>query len=302
MSKLRLSRPTLIAIICAVLALLSLSAFLIFQIVTLPPVDNPTSADPSSPSDPSVSTTYQFDYSWAKYPYVAHALGGINGDTYTNSPDAFLLNYALGHRVFEVDLTITDDNHLVLAHDPPAWSQPTADQPQAFTRANFLSRLISNRYHSADLTQLLRLMQQYPDFYVITDSKAIDEPTVRRQFETLVATASAIDPALLDRFVIQIYRPEMLDWVMSIHPWCSVLLTLYGYPDWTPENVLDFATTSGVKFITMWDYWVTADIMQLWQPAGIQVAAHTVNDLNSDQTLRALGVSVIYTDFLFPST
>ena len=94
----------------------------------------------------------------------------------------------------------------------------------------------------------------------------------------------------------------MLDWIMSIHPWRSVILTLYNYPDWTPENVLDFATTSGVKFITMWDNWVTADIMQLWQPAGIQVAAHTVNDLNSDQALRKLGVSVIYTDFLFPST
>ena len=297
MSKPHLSRPALIAIICAILVLLSLGIFLIFQIVTPPPVDNPT------PSDPPLSTTaYQFDYSWTEHPYIAHALGGINGETYTNSPDALLLNYALGHRVFEVDLTLTDDNHLVLAHDPPAWSQPTADQPQAFTRANFLSHLISDQYHSADLTQLLRLMQKYPDFYVVTDSKASDEPTVRRQFEVLVQTAADLDPTLLDRFIIQIYHPTMLDWIMSIHPWRSVILTLYNYPDWTPENVLDFATTSGVKFITMWDNWVTADIMQLWQPAGIQVAAHTVNDLNSDQALRKLGVSVIYTDFLFPST
>lgn len=30
-----------------------------------------------------------FDYSWTTNPYIAHAFGGILGDTYTNSYEAF---------------------------------------------------------------------------------------------------------------------------------------------------------------------------------------------------------------------
>ena len=38
------------------------------------------------------------------HPYIAHAGGGILGYTYTNSYEALLSNYQLGHRLFEFDL------------------------------------------------------------------------------------------------------------------------------------------------------------------------------------------------------
>lgn len=51
---------------------------------------------------------YTFDYSWMDAgQYVAHAFGGIGGDTYTNSLEAFEANYARGHRIFEVDMDYT---------------------------------------------------------------------------------------------------------------------------------------------------------------------------------------------------
>lgn len=48
---------------------------------------------------------------------VAHVLGGIDDKAYTNSKEALLYNYNLGHRAFEVDFSITSDEKLVCAHD-----------------------------------------------------------------------------------------------------------------------------------------------------------------------------------------
>ncbi len=48
---------------------------------------------------------------------VAHAGGGIDGQTYTNSLEAMDLSYSLGHRVIEVDFCWSSDGRLVLMHE-----------------------------------------------------------------------------------------------------------------------------------------------------------------------------------------
>ncbi len=48
---------------------------------------------------------------------IAHAGGGINGITYTNSYEALDLNYGLGFRYFEIDFTYTTDQKLICLHD-----------------------------------------------------------------------------------------------------------------------------------------------------------------------------------------
>lgn len=51
------------------------------------------------------------------YSYVAHALGSIDGQLYTNSKEAFERNYAAGFRLFEVDLVQLKDGTVLAAHD-----------------------------------------------------------------------------------------------------------------------------------------------------------------------------------------
>ncbi|GAA3327987.1 hypothetical protein GCM10020331_070140 [Ectobacillus funiculus] len=50
-------------------------------------------------------------------PVVVHGLGFIEGYYVTNSLDALLVNYKRGFRVFEIDLNMTSDGHLVARHD-----------------------------------------------------------------------------------------------------------------------------------------------------------------------------------------
>lgn len=274
---------------------------------------------PINESDDSLATAvpgseppYNFDYSWTDgHPYVAHAFGGVLGNAYTNSYEAFLLNYQLGHRVFEVDFFITDDGRTVAAHDGEHWQSnatvrlnsdiyPEKTDTTSFTYDNFVSSLWYDKYHTVTLDDLFKIMQEYPDIHIVTDTKYADESSVRLQFNEFLTAARAIDESLLDRFIIQIYRPEMLAWIMDVYPWKSVIYTLYSDPNWTPENVLAFSEESGVKFITMWGSWVTQEIMDLWKPQGMLVATHTINQLTTVDRLQKLGVDIFYTDFLLP--
>lgn len=302
-------RSIILSLICLILAAgLTIGGFLIFRDDSSSSVPDETTSASLDPLGPP----YNFDYSWATHPYIAHAFGGILGDTYTNSREAFLINYQLGHRVFEVDFDITTDNHTVLAHDADGWRAnavvktnsdaqiATNPDPTAFTYDNFMSSLWYDKYHPLDIDALFQLLQEYPDIYIVTDTKYSDKEHVSLQFTEFVETAKNYDKSLLDRFIPQIYQPEMLNMIMEIYPWKSVIYTLYSNPDWTPENVLAFARESGVKFITMWGSLVNQEVIDLWETAEIKVAAHTINDLTQADQLRNLGVSVIYTDFLLP--
>ena len=310
--KSKTSHPILITIIIILSVSFCAALFtVVSQNFRTPVAEIPTEPDP--PAIPGDTKPYNFDYSWLSHPYVAHAMGAIDGNTYTNSYEAFLSNYQLGHRVFEVDLSLTDDNEIVLAHDADQWHKDATVQlsntenlpnsiASTFTYDNFMSSLWYDKYHSLDLKSLFYLMQAYPDIYIITDSKYTDKTTVRSEFDEIVKLALSIDESLLDRLVIQIYHPEMLDWIMEIHPWKSVIYTLYANPDWTPENVLAFSQESGVKFITLWHYLITPEIISLWNTAYIKIGAHTINHLATARHLRTIGTDIIYTDYLLPYT
>lgn len=267
------SNPFLISIciITSVALVSGLTYIAIRQLFSseLAEITEETATENDTPSGPP----YTFDYSWADdHLYIAHAFGGILGTSYTNSYEAFLLNYELGHRVFEVDFSITEDGKTVAAHDPEHWrksshvysdiTQPNLDAT-TFTYNNFMSSLWYDKYHPIDLTKLFQIMQEYPDIYIVTDSKYFDKERVNRQFTAFRTAAEAVDPTLLDRFIIQIYNPEMLDYIMEVYPWKSVIYTLYANPDWTAENVLEFANQSGVNFITAHHTWISENIIKL---------------------------------------
>lgn len=66
---------------------------------------------------------------------------------------------------------------------------------------------------------LLYLMQEYPDMYLITDTKTTDKAQVQRQFRDLVNIANNIgSPEILSRIIPQLYNKEMLSWIKEIYP------------------------------------------------------------------------------------
>lgn len=229
------------------------------------------------------------------------------GNTYTNSHEAFLLNYSLGQRIFEIDIDTTDDNQLVLLHEQNDWrSRAGIDgasvNTRDFTYNNFKSSLMDGKYHTLSLDDMLNLMVAYPDIYIITDTKATDPQVVNAQFSNLVEKVQSIDESLLQRIIPQIYNEAMLDELMAVYNWESIIYTLYADPVWTDQTVADFMKRTGVNFITLWGKWCTEERIAFWQEQNpeIIVAAHTINDLDVANNLRGIGVDLIYTDFLIP--
>lgn len=78
----------------------------------------------------------KFSYNWTKYKYVAHALGGVGGKTYTNSPQALEHNYNKGFRVFEVDLDLSSDDELIAWHSFDKVSLKEMGLPEKYATKN----------------------------------------------------------------------------------------------------------------------------------------------------------------------
>ena len=83
---------------------------LIFYII----ISNPTSNSKINNSKDKFNSHYS---------YIAHAAGGINGETYTNSLEALEKSVNNGYRLIELDLLVTSDNKLLAYHDWKALSE-----------------------------------------------------------------------------------------------------------------------------------------------------------------------------------
>lgn len=251
---------------------------------------------------------FPFDYSWTMYPYIAHAMGGIDGNSYTNSLEAFLVNYENGHRIFEVDLSLTSDNKLAAIHD---WSvdstvgicefpltEEQLDRPLSETE--FKELKIKGQYTPLTFEDIVQLMYSFPDIYIVTDTKETEEPYITMQFQYIVDTA-AVDPALLDRIIPQIYNEEMYYSIMELYNWNSIIYTLYNQgAEFSPRKVISFSRQNGIRVITT-NQGRADDLLLdgLWNNNCL-IYMHTYNTLEDIAPLKEVGIHGFYTDFLIP--
>lgn len=247
-------------------------------------------------------TKYDFDYSWMDgNKLVAHAMGGKGTKVYTNALEAFVYNYDLGHRVFEVDFDLTTDNKTICSHDEEWWRYITdnEDSDTEYSYENFKNTPLFTDYTPLDYMDLIDLMIEYPDIYIITDTKYEDELSVYKQFSQIVDYAKEKDEEVLKRMIPQIYSKQMLDYVMNVYEFPSMILTLYQM-QWEAEDVAKYCMKSGIRFITVSSEVIDSEVIDLWKSMNIHVAVHTINETDEAQDFYEKGIDMIYTDFLEP--
>lgn len=252
-------------------------------------------------ANPGVNEKHPLNYDWIQNnPLIAHALGGVTLDgyvcDYTNSREAFQENYAKGIRVFEVDLMLSSDGGLVAVHD---WNRYGSDGPLSFVDFK------QGSYYDGQITQMtgadiVDLLIQYPDIYLVTDSKYTDVNAYRLEFSQLVYLAKerkSLD--VLDRIIVQIYNQGMYDMLYEIYPWNSVIYTTYQSSDDFDET-LEFCKNRNIQVITMTYGSASEASIALLKEAGITAYVHTVNDLSEVEYGRSIGIGGFYTDSLSP--
>ncbi len=224
---------------------------------------------------------------------IAHAMGEIDGYTYTNSMEAFLYNYEKGARYFEVDFDYLD-NHLICCHDYSKW-KTFVDDDITYTYENFKKTPITtNGYHTIDIDDLALILNEYDDVYIITDTKYNDEETVKKQFEEIYEKCKDN----IDRIIPQIYTKKMYSYILDIYDFPSMIFTLYFLNDWDPRDISSFMINHNIPIVTMWDYLCTEDCCEIFKEKNITICAHTVNNINKANELFGYGCDIIYTDNL----
>lgn len=239
---------------------------------------------------------------------IGHSFSGVDeGATYTGSLEAFQQGYANGYRTFEVDILFTSDDELVLAHD---WEEAMGstgregEKEVVPTMQEFLSAPILNGgYTPLALSDLFKLMQEYPDIWIITDTKYTDLELVSRQFNKFVETAQENDCYdVLERVIVQIYRESMYETIEKIYPFRSYIFTMYKR--WWEADFREFSyicrwcVSHGVNVITMPGSLSYEKAWHIAETYGIDVYVHTINDVSAARYFLENGIRGIYTDFI----
>lgn len=202
--------------------------------------------------------------------FVAHAGGGINGITYTNSLEALNYNYKKGFRFFEVDLEWVQDNELVLMHD------------KGFKMPGGLTQM--------SLADLVKWMLKHSDTYIITDIKSNNIEGLNKIVKEYAA--------LKGRFIPQIYAFEEYERVRDLG-FKNIILTLYA-SNYSDMQVIDFLRNHKVLALTMLQNRANADFIYGLKTLEVFIYVHTVNDAALKSQLKPLGIDGYYTDFLNP--
>lgn len=241
---------------------------------------------------------------WQGSTEIGHSFGRVGKSIYTGSLEAFLENYERGYRTFEVDLEITSDNHVVLRHDWDQAIQEGISSDNIPTQERFLSIPIKGKLTPLSFRDLCLLMQEYPDIWIVTDSKYADWDNVVKQFTIMVQTAKECGAEeILDRLVIQIYNPAMYDAVTEVYSFRSYIFTMYQYWDGSPEQftqICRWSVDHDVDVITMPRDRATQDILEIAERYDSDVYVHTVNEVEAAKDFLDKGVRGIYTDNINP--
>lgn len=231
---------------------------------------------------------------------VSHAGGEIDGYIYTNSKEAILKNYELGNRTFEMDFQMTSDNSVVCVHD---WNVEFSDGHRGGvveSEKDFLSMQIFGRYTALSFGDLLQIMDEYPDMWIVTDTKYTEREDIIEQFSSMVETAEKLGlESVLDRIIVQIYNCEMYYIVKNIYPFKSWNFTLYQI--WSGDKTefqryAKFCFENNIKSITMWTNPARKEIFEIAHEYGLDVYVHTENNVNTARQYIIEGVDGIYTD------
>lgn len=225
---------------------------------------------------------------------IAHALGGIEKDSGTNSREAFIENYKNGIRFFEVDLSLTKDGNVVAFHEGNEFNIGLDKKLSEVTLEEFKKHKFFEKYTLLDFRDILDLMKEYKDAYIITDTGE----DLGVLLSKIVSLSKNYYPQALDRIIPQIYHENDLKIVSDLFDFKDLIYTLYRTSD-NDEKVLNFLknNTSRITAVTMWwDKRFSENFKNNIQELGLKVFVHTINDNNTINKFIKEGVGV-YSDF-----
>eukprot|EP00978_Attheya_sp_CCMP212_P002691 scaffold5504_cov47-Attheya_sp.AAC.1 len=220
---------------------------------------------------------------------IAHAGGGINGTTYTNSYQALNVNMEKGFLYFELDFIFTSDDKLVCLHD---WGNKF-EQLFGFKTSEKLTlkefeQLVNDRskFTLCTLDGLAVWMKENPSAYIVSDVKENNVKALSLIYRTL--------PDAHKRVIPQIYQPQNFD-VVKRMGFDQIIWTLYHF-DGSTESVLFWITMfQGPVAITMPTSRAESTLPADLKIMNVSSYTHTINDAQeAERFITKFGIIEIY--------
>lgn len=221
----------------------------------------------------SISATTP-EFKWKNYKTIAHALGGIGDKTYLNSKESFLAGYQMGCRLFEVDLVKTSDNVWVCRH---SWYQSLGqwegDEKKVLSSEEFLSRPIYGKYTPITFEDLLVLLSDYPDTFVMLDSKQYSvrnyQKTVEDYADYIELAEAAGVPDVMGQIIPEIYNQAMFAGTALLYDFPGYIYSLWQ--EYSTEELTEIAAFCKGKNIqaatVYYKYW-SEDVQEIFDKKG----------------------------------
>jgi len=245
---------------------------------------------------------------WSDYFVISHACGAVDGRVETNSLEAFEQNYEKGQRVFEMDFILTLDNKLVARHDFEQNSYYVMEQTYnkkipVMMHQMFINMPINYKYTPMDIDMVVEQLNNHKDAYIVTDSKNTDKETIEKEFQLMKeAVERTGNDEIFDRIVVQIYYPEMQEYIRNIGGFKNFMLTTYQIQNPDFNELAEFCVKNDIGAVVVPFEALTEKKAEVIHNAGLKLYTHTLNRLyDVKKCIDMYGIDGVYSDYLVES-
>lgn len=233
--------------------------------------------------------------------FVAHSFGSPSGlaqdEHYTGSREAFVASYHNGFRAYEIDVIMLADGSVAAVHDASEKKYGLNKPFRESTRADLAGRKWNGKYEVLFAEDVVQLVADYPDIWMILDAKICCEAEIAQVFVDL-----APDDSVRDRIVPHLTGDAHAAALPSIYPFPEKLYARYQWPG-TDTDVMRRMRMYDTDNVMMWfdeihHEWSESFYAQL-QTAGFHAWVHTPPEPSEIEAWEARGIGV-YTNGYIP--
>ena len=247
--------------------------------------------------------------------YIMHALGGIDKTySYTNSIDALEKTYNAGYKLFEVDVSFTSDNKLVLAHSDhdDKWSKKDWEERFGLeynknktkcALKEFLSFKIQGKFRTTTFADFLDFMEKHEDMYVMIDGGTRNYKDTKKLYNAIVKEAKG-RTSVLNRLIAGGTSTKMITAVREVYNF--PILNLYFNTDekreksiYNPKDFVKYCKKNGISSFSVSKETYTKEVAEVLDNSGLISYVFTINDEEAEKDVRDIGADIIGTDFLW---
>jgi len=194
----------------------------------------------------------------------------------------------MGFRVFEVDLALTSDGHIVCYH-----GNDNEAELSTLTYDGYLDTVRTRGLQPCQLVDLLEVARRHPGVHFILDVKNRFEETYK------ILRKEIRDASLARAFIPQVYSFEEVAPFRRDPFFAGEIFTSYR-SSLTTEQMFRRADRLGIRVVTLTLHRFMELRGQL--PSNLHVFTHPVDDPLLAALVRKAGARGIYTSYLTPKT